>query len=157
MHEFQKRLCNVVAVCKGSKEGARKWRTRLGFDLPTLADERGELVHGFDFPPSAWNAARTAVCREIASKVGSGPADVAETMGAAMMASTANTIYQTGGEIILDSKGKVLLAHKCRTQEDRPRCTDLLALMTKDIEQLTASTPRVDSRSRTGAKVCTIL
>lgn len=115
----------------------------------------------FDFPPSVWNASRTLVCREIASKVGSGSVELALSLGSSLMAATTQTVYQTGGEIILDSKGKVLLAHKCRTQDDRPTCDDLLALMTKDIEAAVASTPNgtadASSQSRSGAKTCTIL
>jgi len=161
MQEFHKRLCNVVAVCKGSKEGARKWRTRLGFQLPTLADERGELVSNFDFPPSVWNAARSAVCRDLASQVGAGSQESAVELGADLMTHATQTVYQTGGEIILDCKGKVLLAHKCRSQDDRPSCEDLLALMTKDIEA--SMTPRgslstpAKTRNSSKSKMCCVL
>lgn len=156
MQEFHKRLCNVVAVCRGSKEGARKWRTRLGFDLPTLADERGDLVLNFDFPPSVWNAARTSVCRDVATKVKE-TGEPADALGSTLMALTTQTVYQTGGEIILDSKGHVLLAHKCRTQDDRPSCDDLLALMTKDMESAASPREVFPTRTKNVTKVCCVL
>lgn len=119
--QFFSHGCNVLIVCKGSKEGGKKWRARIGLELPVLADERSHLVESFDFPKSIWNAARTSACYVLAYKV---KADILPAKDDPQA-----DLYQMGGEVLMDATGNVLHVHKCKTPDDRPTCQDLIRLL----------------------------
>lgn len=158
MQEFASQFinngCNIIIVCKGSKEGGKKWRARVGLQLPVLADERCHLVESFDFPLSIWNAARTSSCYVLAYKV---KADIIP-----LKDDPRADLYQMGGEVLMDATGNVLHVHKCKTPEDRPSCQDLLRLLdhtNRASSQANNQTTPVPSRpsSNRCARFCSIL
>lgn len=158
VEDFQRKLCNVVIVCKGTKEGGRKWRQVIGIHMPVLADEMGEFMTSFNFPISVWNMSRTSERCLLAA------ASIAKTLH--LIDDKEKDVYQLGGEVLLCNRGKQFFVHKCQTTDDRPPWNELLDMIDdgkgKQPRPITANTTSVtwEQGKLTGvkkSKFCVIL
>lgn len=133
--KFRKKLCNIVIVCKGSREAGKKWKQLAGVDFPILADEHAQFVKAFKFSTSLWNTCRTFMrCSKAELLRESGRFE--------LMADEKRDIFQLGGEVLMDAKGKIKYLHKCQTSDDRPPCSELLQLIPKEfVEEQSTKKP----------------
>lgn len=147
-----------MVVCKGTKEGGKKWRQLIGLHLPVLADERGEFIAAFHFPISVWNIARTSERCQLAATI--------KASEAGMLDDAQKDLYQLGGEVLLNNRGRLLYIHKCQSTEDRPVWSHLLSVIDEKIRggrtnnvnghQGDPSVKREDSQSKR-SQICALM
>lgn len=144
--EFVKKLCNIIIICKGTKEAGKKWKQLAGINFPILADEKAEFIKAFKFSSSLWNTCRTFVrCAKAEILKQSGRLE--------FLADEKRDIFQLGGEVLMDAKGKVKYLHKCQTSDDRPSCAELLRL----IPSTFAERKEIIHKEKENSKCCILL
>uniref|UniRef100_A0A914VUT4 Uncharacterized protein n=1 Tax=Plectus sambesii TaxID=2011161 RepID=A0A914VUT4_9BILA len=125
-NEFQAKLVNIVIVCKGSKEGGAKWKQITGVTFPVLADETGDFVRSLHFGVSVWNMCKTKKFNGRGRKRAAGITEFKAFVDDKM-----HDFYQLGGDVIIDSKGKLLYVFKSKNSDDRPPVDELLETIPK--------------------------
>lgn len=111
-----------MLICKGSREGGRKWRELMGVRFPVMADETSLFVKAFKFPSSFWNTCRSENLHKMAlDKLSNNKVDTIEDKK--------KDAFQLGGEVLMDSKGRIVFVHRCKDSEDRPAVDNLIKLI----------------------------
>uniref|UniRef100_A0A914UUM0 Uncharacterized protein n=1 Tax=Plectus sambesii TaxID=2011161 RepID=A0A914UUM0_9BILA len=101
--------------------GGTKWRQLTGVTFPVLADEASEFVGSLQFGVSVLNMCNTTVFNKVGKLLA---AD--EPIFKAFVDDNIHDFYQLGGDVIVDSQGKLVYLYKSKHSEDRPTISDLL-------------------------------
>lgn len=128
VQEFAKKRCNILLVCKGSKEGGRKWQSLIDVHFPLFADERGDFVETLNLHRrSYWNICQTMVRNDFASVILAG-----QTLPP--LPDPFHDLFQLGADLLVDSNGRVIFAYLCNGSTDWSTSDDILAQMTNVID-----------------------
>uniref|UniRef100_A0A914VTC3 Alkyl hydroperoxide reductase subunit C/ Thiol specific antioxidant domain-containing protein n=1 Tax=Plectus sambesii TaxID=2011161 RepID=A0A914VTC3_9BILA len=119
--EFEAKLVNIVIVCKGRREGGAKWKQLTGVTFPVLADETGAFVRCFHFGVSVWKMNNSKEFHARAMVRASGDDEFK-----AFVDDELHEFYQLGGNVVLDTKGKVIYVFKSAGLDERPTADELL-------------------------------
>ena len=121
-NEFKQLGCQVVVVSSGTQESGMKWLQDHGFSFPLLIDQDRVFYRQVGLRRFLKNSFCVKSFKYYADEQSSEPVrDVSTYSGCDW------TVM--GGDFIVDSSGKLLYAHLCKNQFDRPDIETLVKFL----------------------------
>jgi len=119
---FEQLGCQVVVVDSGTRESGLEWLHERGYNFPLLIDRDRVFYHQLGLRRFLNNSACINTYHLYADQY------IAGTLGIGKP-TAGSDISSMGGDFIVDSTGKLLYAHHCKNQFDRPDVETLVEFL----------------------------
>ena len=121
-NEFKQLGCQVVVVSSGTQESGMEWFQKHGFSFPLLIDQNRVFYRQVGLRRSLRNSFCVNSFKYYADIECSSDKEGEEPYSGSDLA-------VTGGDFIVDSSGRLLYAHHCKNQFDRPDIETLVEFL----------------------------